>query len=229
MHIELTFIIRLVVAGILGAAIGLERELRAKEAGVRTHFMVAIGSCLMMIVSQWGFAEILTWSGGPGNVEMRLDPARIAAQVVSGIGFLGAGTIMMNKQFVRGLTTAAGLWAMAGIGLAVGSGMYILAVTATLLCLFCLETLQFFVRRVKMRSVRVVFLTSDPESLILITDELHKSDLALISYSASSTPDAQGRTKVTISVREHYTNEKESEVVSFLARFPGITVEKIDS
>ena len=103
-------ILRLVVASCFGALIGLDREYRAKEAGLRTHFLVCLGSALFMIVSQHGFSDVL------GTAGVGLDPSRIAAQVVSGIGFLGAGTIIIQKQFVRGLTTAAGLWATAAIG-----------------------------------------------------------------------------------------------------------------
>ena len=97
------FALRLLVAGLMGVLIGLEREYRAKEAGYRTHFLVALGSCLMMIVSQYGFTDVLEAD------LVRLDPSRIAAQVVSGIGFIGAGTIILQKQVVRGLTTAAGI------------------------------------------------------------------------------------------------------------------------
>ncbi len=103
------YILRLIVAGVLGGIIGWDREYRAKEAGLRTHFLVAIGSALLMIVSQHGFTDVL---GKPG---IGLDPSRVAAQVVSGIGFIGAGTILIQKQFVRGLTTAAGLWATSGM------------------------------------------------------------------------------------------------------------------
>ena len=106
---EWTFILRLLVAGLLGTVIGLDREYRVKDAGFRTHFLVSLGSALIMIVSQWGFGEILREPG------VGLDPSRIAAQVVSGIGFIGAGTIIFHKQIVRGLTTAASLWATAGI------------------------------------------------------------------------------------------------------------------
>ncbi|XHI70269.1 MgtC/SapB family protein [Listeria monocytogenes] len=119
------FILRLVVAGLLGAIIGLDREIRAKEAGFRTHFLVSLGSALIMIVSQYGFSQIATMQ----NVSF--DPSRVAAQVVSGIGFIGAGTIIIQKKFVRGLTTAAGLWATAGIGLAIGAGMYWVGIAAT--------------------------------------------------------------------------------------------------
>lgn len=94
------FILRLVVAGLLGAIIGLDREIRAKEAGFRTHFLVSLGSALIMIVSQYGFSQIATMQ----NVSF--DPSRVGAQVVSGIGFIGAGTIIIQKKFVRGLTTS---------------------------------------------------------------------------------------------------------------------------
>ena len=116
MMLNMDFVIRLLVAGILGTIIGLDREYRAKEAGYRTHFLVSLGSALIMIVSQYGFQEIIKESS------VTLDPSRVAAQVVSGIGFIGAGTIIFQKQIVRGLTTAAGIWATAGIGLAVGGG-----------------------------------------------------------------------------------------------------------
>ena len=129
------FTLRLLLAGVLGAVIGLDREYRAKEAGFRTHFLVSLGSALFMIVSQYGFAGVL------GEAGVGLDPSRVAAQIVSGIGFLGAGTIIFQKQFVRGLTTAAGMWATAGIGMAVGGGMYWLGVSATVLTLAGLELL----------------------------------------------------------------------------------------
>ena len=127
------FVWRLVLAALFGTIIGLDREYREKEAGFRTHFLVSLGSALMMIVSQYGFSEILTHDG------VSLDPSRIAAQVVSGIGFIGAGTIIFNHQIVRGLTTAASLWATAGIGLTAGAGMSWLALAATILTLVALE------------------------------------------------------------------------------------------
>ena len=103
MMLNVDFMLRLLVAGILGAIIGLDREYRAKEAGYRTHFLVSLGSALFMILSQYGFMEIIEHRG------VSLDPSRIASQVVTGIGFIGAGTIIFQKQIVRGLTTAAGI------------------------------------------------------------------------------------------------------------------------
>lgn len=149
------FVWRLVLAAIFGTIIGLDREYREKEAGFRTHFLVSLGSALMMIVSQYGFSEILTHDG------VSLDPSRIAAQVVSGIGFIGAGTIIFNHQIVRGLTTAASLWATAGIGLTAGAGMSWLALAATILTLVALEGLSLVFRSLGSRRMVVVFSASD--------------------------------------------------------------------
>jgi len=131
LHIDL--IIRIGVAGLLGAIIGIEREIRSKEAGLKTHFLVAVGSALIMVVSKYAFSDIVF------EEHMALDPSRIAAQVVSGVGFLGAGTIIIQKQAVKGLTTAAGLWATAGIGLTIGAGMYVVGIGAMILVLIGLE------------------------------------------------------------------------------------------
>ena len=138
------FIIRIFVASLLGGAIGLEREYRAKEAGLRTHFLVALGSAVFMIVSAYGFDGVMN------TPEHRWDVSRVAAQVVSGIGFIGAGTIIFHKSenVVRGLTTAAGLWVTAAIGLACGGGMYVLSIAATVLVLVGLEAFNFVLRKI---------------------------------------------------------------------------------
>ena len=140
---EYEFILRIFIAAVLGGLIGLEREWRAKEAGFRTHFLVALGSALFMIVCAYGFEGVLT------TAEHRWDVSRVAAQVVSGIGFIGAGTIIFRKSenIVSGLTTAAGLWVTAAIGLACGGGMYILATACTLLVLFGLEAFNLFLHK----------------------------------------------------------------------------------
>ena len=143
MDLTWEFILRIFVAALLGGAIGLEREYRAKEAGMRTHFLVALGSALFMIVSAYGF------EGALGSPEHRWDVSRVAAQVVSGIGFIGAGTIIFHKSenVVRGLTTAAGLWVTAAIGLACGGGLYILAAASTFLVLVGLEAFNYFLKK----------------------------------------------------------------------------------
>ena len=125
-------ILRLALAAGLGTLIGMERAYRAKTAGTRTHCLVALGSALFMIVSQYGFLD------APAGARAA-DPARVAAQIVSGIGFLGAGTIIMQKHVIHGLTTAAGMWVAAGIGMAAAAGLYGVAVAATVLCLVGLE------------------------------------------------------------------------------------------
>jgi putative Mg2+ transporter-C (MgtC) family protein len=122
---------RLVFAAILGSAIGLERERLSWAAGLRTHMLVCVGSALVMVVSAYGFSDVL----GNGVV---LDPSRVAAQVVSGVGFLGAGAILARGEVVRGLTTAASVWTVAAIGLAVGGGLYIPAIAATVIILIIL-------------------------------------------------------------------------------------------
>ena len=127
------FFLRLVLACICGAAIGFERSRRFKGAGIRTHIIVCCGAALMMIVSKYGFADLTGLAGEVFHGTRGADPARIAAQVVSGISFLGAGVIFKNKGAVKGLTTAAGLWVTAGIGLAIGTGMFTVGVFCTLL------------------------------------------------------------------------------------------------
>ena len=170
------FILRLFVAGALGAVIGLDREYRAKEAGYRTHFLVSLGSALIMIVSQYGFMEVIKIEG------IDLDPSRVAAQVVSGIGFIGAGTIIFQKQIVRGLTTAAGIWATSGIGLAVGAGMYWLGISATILTLIGLEALSYLFKSIGMKSSMVEFSTDNKETLNKMAKKFNSKDYNIVSY-----------------------------------------------
>lgn len=170
------FVWRLVLAALFGTIIGLDREYREKEAGFRTHFLVSLGSALMMIVSQYGFSEILTHDG------VSLDPSRIAAQVVSGIGFIGAGTIIFNHQIVRGLTTAASLWATAGIGLTAGAGMSWLALAATILTLVALEGLSLVFRSLGSRRMMVVFSASDRAGVADTLDRIRTDGYMVVSY-----------------------------------------------
>lgn len=170
------FVWCLVLAALFGTIIGLDREYREKEAGFRTHFLVSLGSALMMIVSQYGFSEILTHDG------VSLDPSRIAAQVVSGIGFIGAGTIIFNHQIVRGLTTAASLWATAGIGLTAGAGMSWLALAATILTLVALEGLSLVFRSLGSRRMVVVFSASDRTGVADTLDRIRTDGYMVVSY-----------------------------------------------
>ena len=135
-------VLRLGVATLLGALVGLERERIERAAGIRTHAIVALGAALIMVVSIYGFSDVL----GPDQ-RIQVDVSRVAAQVVSGIGFLGAGVIIFQRNVVRGLTTAASVWTVAGLGLACGSGLFAAAGVATVLLL----TLQMLLRPIEQR------------------------------------------------------------------------------
>lgn len=129
-HINMIF--RMLISCMCGIAIGFERENRAKEAGVRTHCIVACASAMMMIISKYGFEDLIqTYT----SADVRLDPSRMAQGIVTGVGFLGAGTIYVQRSNIRGLTTAAGLWATCGIGMAIGGGMYVIGFASTLIIL----------------------------------------------------------------------------------------------
>ena len=132
---DVDFVLRLMLAAVLGSLIGIERERLVWTAGLRTHMLVSVGACLCMIVSAYGFSSVL----GPHVI---LDPSRVAAQVVSGVGFLGAGSIILRNEVVKGLTTAASLWAVAAVGLAVGGGLYVAAIAATVIILIILAGLK---------------------------------------------------------------------------------------
>ena len=126
---------RLLLAAGLGSVVGWERERLQWAAGLRTHMLVAVGSCLMIIVSAYGFSAVL-------SQRVILDPSRIAAQVVTGVGFLGAGSIIFRDEAIKGLTTAASIWAVAGLGLAAGAGLYTAAIATTIIILVILAGLK---------------------------------------------------------------------------------------
>ena len=199
---------RLLVAGLLGGLIGLERELRAKEAGLRTHFIVALGSALFMIISQFAF---------DGQAH---DASRVAAQVVSGIGFIGAGVIIFQKNAVRGITTAAGLWVAAAIGLACGAGMFAVSVAATLMTVFCLEAMHFITLRYGDRMVSLGVSATDRETLLKVLSVLGKEGIKVERYSLSD-----GRLQVSLRLKQrNYTNTIEH----ILTLLEGVTIDHLD-
>ncbi len=181
-------IFRLFFAAFLGGIIGLERNYRAKEAGFRTHFLVALGSALFMIISQYGFGGELERMGN-----LRWDASRIASQVVTGIGFIGAGTIIFQKHVVRGLTTAAGLWVTSAIGLTCGSGMYLVATAATGLVFVCLEALNFILSRFGTKSISLTFTSSDKQKITTLVKRLRAegADISTYSMKEQHTPDGK--------------------------------------
>ena len=222
MMLNMDFVIRLLVAGILGTIIGLDREYRAKEAGYRTHFLVSLGSALIMIVSQYGFQEIIKESS------VTLDPSRVAAQVVSGIGFIGAGTIIFQKQIVRGPTTAAGIWATAGIGLAVGAGMYTIGIAATVLTLVGLELLSYLFKSIGMKSSMVSFSTPNKDILKQIADRFNSKDYLIVSYEMETQHTGETEYYQVTMVIKSKRNNDEGHLLSLIQEFPDVTVQRIE-
>ena len=182
-------LLRLVLAAVLGGAIGIERELREREAGLRTHLLVSVGSALFTIVSAYGFHAFLT----SGQSVVRADPTRIAAQIVTGIGFLGAGAIIRQGLSVRGLTTAATLWVVAAVGLASGAGYYSAAVITTALVLVALYPLRIVAYRVLGRfrpeDGRLLVELPVGESPGAVIDEVERSGARLEAIEVSQEGD----------------------------------------
>ena len=216
MATELDITLRLAVAMLLGGVIGFEREYRAKDAGFRTHFLVALGSALFCIVSQFGF-----------GFELK-DSSRVAAQVVSGIGFLGAGTIIFQKNVVRGLTTAAGLWVTAAIGLSCGTGMYIPAVVTTFMVLIGLEILSAVIPRVSTSVVILSFSATSQESVKKAVREIRRNCLDIISYELKERKTSQGvifETNLSMKVKRDNRNEQ---LIEYLNEFDDVTISSIE-
>lgn len=141
---EIECILRILIAAVCGSFIGIERKVRLKEAGTRTHLVVAFGSALFMIVSKYGFEDMILRASE--NAAISFDPTRIASTIVTGIGFLGAGTIFVRRNVINGLTTAAGLWSTAAVGMAIGAGQYIIGISAAVILTF----LQWFLHSSKL-------------------------------------------------------------------------------
>ena len=201
-------ILRLVAAGLMGGVIGLEREIRAKGAGVRTHFIVALGSALFMIISEFAFGE------------KQHDAARVAAQVVSGIGFIGAGVIIFQKNAVRGVTTAAGLWVAAAIGLSCGDGMYSVALAATLLTVAVLEMMHFVNQHYGEKVVDLTLIPDQPYQLPALPARLKKEGFILESYSISA-----GKIHLALRMRQRdYLNTLQN----LMNSLEGFTIEEMN-
>ena len=196
------FIIRILLAALLGGAIGIEREYRAKEAGFRTHFLVGLGAAIFMILSKYGYEDVV------GGV-VRLDPSRIASQVVSGIGFIGAGCIIFQRHVVRGLTTAAGLWVTSAIGLACGSGLYLLATVST-------------------KQISLTFSAPTREGIREVLDSIGREHAEVLAYEMK-THRSQDAETYTATVRlKVKRNHYQSRIMSFMTEFDGITIDNLE-
>lgn len=208
-------ILRLVVACVLATIVGFDREYRAKDAGVKTHFLVALGSALFMIISRYGFGD-----------STQVDFSRVAAQVVSGIGFIGAGTIIFQRQVVRGLTTAASLWAVSGIGMAAGGGLFSVAVAATIFTLIGLEAFNTLFRKLGLRRIYISLLTSKREVAQRVYIDLQQVGYQIISYEMSRLDDNKSY-RIEVVVRSLIGNDEKG-FIEVLHTNPDITVEQVE-
>ena len=203
--------IRLLAAAILGAAIGYEREFRGKGAGVRTHMLVCVGACLFMLISKYGFGD-----------SSRFDAARVAAGVVSGIGFLGGGLIIKTKSnVITGLTTAAGLWVTAAIGLGAGSGLVGMAVISAVLVLLCLEILNLVHIKVGNRVVNIVLASEDNKA---VTNAIQTLGNQVDKFFLSK-KDNMYQAEILLHVPK---KEKPIELVTRLSSMEGVVLENLE-
>lgn len=200
----------------MGALIGAERELRAKEAGIRTHLLVALGSTLFMIISLYAFTG-----------SDHFDASRVAAQVVSGIGFIGAGTIIFQKNVIRGLTTAAGMWVTAAIGLACGAGMYVEATATVILSILCLEVVHFINLKYGHRKVSMSFRTLSTAHVQKVLDALTREKLSISDYSMTNLPEPETgyRAEIKVTVR---SDQYIKTVMDILGSIDGVTIETLE-
>ena len=156
-HLE--YIARILLAGLCGMLVGIERKRRSKEAGMRTHFIVASGAALIMVISKYAFVDMITNSAFNG-ADVRLDPSRVASTIASGIGFLGAGMIFVHKNTIVGLTTAAGIWATSGIGMAIGAGMYVIGICVTFIIILAQAILHMNFNHTETVKAKILFVTN---------------------------------------------------------------------
>jgi putative Mg2+ transporter-C (MgtC) family protein len=215
---NLEMITRLGLAALLGGAIGFERERLSWAAGLRTHMLVCVGACLFMIVSAYGFMDVLD------HEHVSLDPSRVAAQVVSGIGFLGAGSILLRGEIVRGLTTAASLWTVAAVGLAAGGGLYLAAGSATVIILIILAGIKPLERwYFSSRQKREVMITSERGRLTLhvLEKELGPVTSRISTFIVQQQEEGSNKDDVLIA----FSRMSESEfhpLLDKLQRIPGV-------
>lgn len=208
--LEFAYILRIVIAGLCGVVVGLERRNRAKEAGIRTHFIVACGAAIIMVVSKYAFfdaAEIAQIAGA--STEVRVDPSRVASTIASGIGFLGAGMIFVHKNTITGLTTAAGIWATSGIGMAIGSGMYVFGIGATFVILLAQILLHLKHKNSLQSEIRMITIygVEDMNFKKNFQEKLNANNLAIQSVSIDKNGNRKNYT-FAVEMLEYLDEEK---------------------
>lgn len=186
-------IIRMLLAAVCGIFIGFERSRRQKDAGIRTHMIVALGAALAMIVSKYGFFDLLQYEG------LRADASRIASNVITGVGFLGAGVIFVRDVSIKGLTTAAGIWTTASVGLAIGAGMYTVGIGATLvMILFQLVFHRFFRSLENTVNEFTVVIRDNNEAIKSFRDNLEANKVLIEKCKMTRNPDSTVILDITI-------------------------------
>lgn len=206
--LDLELILRILIACLCGAAIGTERTVRLKEAGIRTHTIVAMGAALMMTVSKYGFLDKAVFGGN-------FDGSRIASCVVTGISFLGAGVIFVRGNNIKGLTTSAGIWATAGIGLALGAGMYVVGISATAVLVLVQFILHRFIGRLDNMVASEILLTViySPDMLNEVTKTLHERGFEVTKSNATKGPNN------TVTLRLSVVSERQAQINSLVDIF----------
>ena len=218
LQVQLDWLLRIIIAAICGAIIGYERAIQRKSAGVRTHIVVAIASALFMIVSKYGFADLLNMH------DIALDPSRIAAQIVTGISFIGAGTILVRREQISGLTTAAGVWATSAIGMAIGAGMYSIGMLATAF-LFIIQVLFHDDTLINKIILHVRFniqieAVNKQKVLPKIQEDLEENQVENVSVKILDVSDE----RIIFNVDGIINNKKdENEIIMALRKYPDIT------
>lgn len=212
---QLEYLLRILVAGCCGAIIGYERESHMKSAGIRTHLIVSMASALVMVVSKYGFNDVIKIDG------IGLDPSRVASGAVTAIGFLGAGVIFVRKQNVSGITTSAGLWATVGVGTAVGAGMYLIGAVAALLVLLVHKILNRKSRLVKEamseQIVLVMSMEEDPEKILSTIFSMRHIDI--INFKAKRLGDDNLEIRAFVRYPETY---EIGDIMSLIKEVPAI-------
>jgi putative Mg2+ transporter-C (MgtC) family protein len=216
--LQLDLSARLLIAAALGALIGLEREIHQHPAGMRTHLLLALGAAAFTELSMFAFNDVI------GRPDIDLDPSRVAAQIVSGIGFLGGGAIIKYGTSIRGLTTAASLWATASVGMAIGGGLLLLGTVAALLMLLSLGPLNYVVNRLRLgadRAIRLRLVLGQLEQLGVVSEELRRHRVEIAGVGSQRL--GEGRFEVELDVRLPH-GLRADEVLEVLSRIPDVEV-----
>ena len=205
---QLECLLRIVLAGLCGLVVGYERKRRGKGAGTRTHLVVALASALMMIVSKYGFSDMAQIAADV--YDTRLDPSRLASQIVTGVGFLGAGMIYFNRGTITGLTTAAGIWATSGIGMAIGAGMYFIGILTTVIMIVAQTILHHNIKLagIKVEEQIVFVVENSDEAVDYVQNILTENNLSADNMSYNSIDNDLVEIEIYTSSVNHLTVNK---------------------